>query len=165
MIRLTNTNLVLIGVIVVLGLGLLYLYTSKTKENMSKDGEVPSAGSNTGSGLPKETPPRDGPTGQSPGLSPEMAKQPCLVMFHAEWCGHCKHLAPEWEKVKQAVGDKHLIVDIESKNPLMKNFTLKGFPTIRYFPEGLGNSNKFDEYQGDRTAETILQFLSAQIAK
>jgi thiol-disulfide isomerase/thioredoxin len=160
MIRLTNTNLALIGVIVVLGLGLLYIYTSKTKENMIG---VPSAGS----GPPKETPPvGSGPSvAPSPGLSPEMAKQPCLVMFHAEWCGHCKHLAPEWEKVKQAVGDKHLIVDIESKNPLMKNFTLKGFPTIRYFPDGLGNTNKFDEYQGDRTAETILQFLSAQVSK
>ncbi|HMP28163.1 MAG TPA: protein disulfide isomerase family protein [Saprospiraceae bacterium] len=157
----TNTNLILIGVIVVFGMALLYMYMQKN----GAQSKEPMNDTQSGNAEPQPTPQPPAGKAQEGGLSPEMSSLPCLVMFHADWCGHCKHLAPEWEKVKQAVGDKHLIVDIESKNPLMRNFTLKGFPTIRYFPEGLGNANKFEEYQGDRTADTILKFLSAQMTK
>jgi thioredoxin-like negative regulator of GroEL len=27
------------------------------------------------------------------------AKEPCLVMFHTDWCPHCVELIPEWNKL------------------------------------------------------------------
>lgn len=156
MVRVTNTNLYLTGIILVLLLviGYMYFYLRQNKTEQYNEKETPKVQpqESVDTKLPEE-PSREG-------LPQHMINKPCMTMFHADWCPHCKHLLPEWETVKKSVAGRHLLADIESKNPMMKNFNLKGYPTIRYFPQGLNNPSVFVEYSGDRTAADILKFLS-----
>ena len=62
-----------------------------------------------------------------------------MVEFFAPWCGHCKRLAPEYEKLADAFATKKnkvLIakVDADANRELGERINLKGFPTLMYFP-------------------------------
>mmetsp|Transcript_29699 Transcript_29699/g.30103 ORF Transcript_29699/g.30103 Transcript_29699/m.30103 type:complete len:441 (+) Transcript_29699:56-1378(+) len=77
-----------------------------------------------------------------------------LVEFYAPWCGHCKNLAPEWEKaagtLKGAV--KVAAVDATQLESLAQKYQIQGFPTIKVFGE---DKKKPTDYQGQRTADAI----------
>ena len=40
---------------------------------------------------------------------------PCVVMFHADWCGHCKQLKPHFDKLANKHSGKANFVHIEHK--------------------------------------------------
>lgn len=85
-----------------------------------------------------------------------------FVLFYAHWCGHCKNLMPDFDKMMQNYKGNIRIVKIDSdKNPeLINSHKVKGFPTIRYFPDGMDKSNNFKEFSGDRSYEGLLNYLS-----
>jgi len=58
-----------------------------------------------------------------------------LVEFYAPWCGHCKSLAPEWEKAaKNLKGVVKLgAVDMTEHESVGKPYDIKGFPTLKWF--------------------------------
>lgn len=89
-----------------------------------------------------------------------------LVLFHADWCGHCKKFMPEWDKISNEInssdnGVKLMKVECgdasnnQKHAEIMKKYSIKGYPTIISFDK-LGN---FSEYEGDRSKEGITQFL------
>lgn len=88
-----------------------------------------------------------------------------VVEFFAPWCGHCKHLAPEWEKAATALkGDTSAgqtitlaAVDATVERSLAEKFHIGGFPTIKIF-EGNSASSPSD-YEGPRQAEGIITYL------
>ena len=84
-----------------------------------------------------------------------------LVEFYAPWCGHCKTLAPEYEKAAKAL--KGIVnigaVDMTTDQAVGSPFDIKGFPTIKLF--GL-NKNSPSDYQGARSAQAIVDFLLSQ---
>jgi len=87
-----------------------------------------------------------------------------LVIFKANWCGHCQRAMPEFRKVEEE-GQKSgkydvMIVDADSEPELIKNEGVQGFPTIRLYPNGL-DGKKYMEYNGDRSAEDISQFAES----
>ncbi|XP_071854891.1 protein disulfide-isomerase A6-like [Apostichopus japonicus] len=86
-----------------------------------------------------------------------------LVEFFAPWCGHCKSLAPEWEKVATALKGvvKVGAVDADQHKSLGSQFGVRGFPTIKIF--GLDKS-KPEDYQGGRTAPAIVD-KALEVAK
>ena len=67
-----------------------------------------------------------------------------IVEFYAPWCGHCKHLTPEYKTLGEAVaGDPALAqrvvvakVDADQHRPLGERFGVRGFPTIKVFRRG-----------------------------
>jgi len=84
--------------------------------------------------------------------------KPCVIFFYAPWCGHCKNAKPEFEKVMQMAKGRAHMIDCDSNPDIAQKYDVKGFPTIRYYPKGPKNGNP-REYQGNRTAEDIMQFI------
>ena len=78
-----------------------------------------------------------------------------LVEFYAPWCGHCKSLAPEWEKAATLLKGivKVVAVDATAAESLAQKYQIQGFPTIKVF----GNNKKSPtDFQGQRTSDAIV---------
>jgi len=86
-----------------------------------------------------------------------------LVEFFAPWCGHCKRLEPEYEKVAAAFSKfgEVLIakVDADQHKDLGGRFAVKGFPTLKWFPKG---STEPEEYSGGREADDLISFVNGK---
>ncbi|KAE9446658.1 hypothetical protein C3L33_21455, partial [Rhododendron williamsianum] len=100
-----------------------------------------------------------------------------LVEFYAPWCGHCKKLAPEYEKLaasfkkaKSVVIGKVdlnlslvfsvlLVVDCDEHKSLCSKYGVSGYPTIQWFPKGSLEPKK---YEGPRNAEALVEFVNSE---
>jgi len=84
-----------------------------------------------------------------------------FVEFFAPWCGHCKHLAPEYEIVGEAFGKSKDVViakvDADAHKELGNRFDVHGYPTLKWFPKG---STTPEDYNGGRTADDIVAFVN-----
>ncbi|EGZ21025.1 hypothetical protein PHYSODRAFT_354354 [Phytophthora sojae] len=78
-----------------------------------------------------------------------------LVEFYAPWCGHCKKLAPIYEKVADELkGEVNVAkVDVTDNAELGKRFGIRGFPTVLHFSHG-----KSYKFTGKRTLEDLAAF-------
>uniref|UniRef100_A0A5B6ZJ79 protein disulfide-isomerase n=1 Tax=Davidia involucrata TaxID=16924 RepID=A0A5B6ZJ79_DAVIN len=84
-----------------------------------------------------------------------------LVEFYAPWCGHCKKLAPEFEKLgttfKKAKSVLIGKVDCDEHKSICSKYGVSGYPTIQWFPKGSLEPKK---YEGARTAEALVGFVN-----
>jgi protein disulfide-isomerase-like protein len=84
-----------------------------------------------------------------------------LVEFYAPWCGHCKRLAPDYEKVGQAFAAESNVVIAKIDSDSNKNsggkYGVTGFPTIKWF----GKDNKTPEdFNGARDVQSFVDFVN-----
>lgn len=86
---------------------------------------------------------------------------PQFVVFKAEWCGHCKRAMPEVQKLQQeSLGNVSIVVVDSDKEPeLCKEHGIQGFPTVRYYPDGLSNKSNYEDFSGERTVQGFKTFL------
>merc|ERR1712178_488501 len=91
-----------------------------------------------------------------------IAKDPAkavFVEFYAPWCGHCKQLAPTWDKLGEHFKDDDSIV-IAKSDATQNEFDgveVQGFPTLKYFPKGEGAA--MVDYNGGRDLDSLIKFV------
>jgi len=85
-----------------------------------------------------------------------------LVEFYAPWCGHCKSLAPTYEKVASAfAGEDNVVVakvDADKHRDLAQRFGVSGFPTIKFF--AAGEDKEATAYESGRDEQSFVDFLN-----
>jgi thiol-disulfide isomerase/thioredoxin len=88
-----------------------------------------------------------------------------LVLFYADWCGHCNKIKPIWEEAANHVNknknneNKMIKVNCgEGSNKdqeIMKKYKIDGYPTIIKFINGTPQV-----YNGDRDADSFKDIFS-----
>ncbi len=59
-----------------------------------------------------------------------------LVDFYADWCGPCKMLAPELEKLEKETGIKIVKVNVDEVAMLARQFRVMSIPTLMLYKNG-----------------------------
>jgi len=85
-----------------------------------------------------------------------------LVDYFAPWCGHCKELVPEWEKLAVTLKsrDDVVVATMDATKNELSHTIVRSFPTIRLYKKGRSHPyTEYKEYNGERTMEGVKKFL------
>jgi thiol-disulfide isomerase/thioredoxin len=99
--------------------------------------------------------------GSKPKYEEFKKNKPILMLFHADWCGHCHHFMPTFEKLRNEYVDKNLlnVVKISDKNKdLISEYEISGYPTIKLY-----DGNNFHDYDGGRDINSIRDYVNNKL--
>merc|ERR1719205_334420 len=86
-----------------------------------------------------------------------------FIKFFAPWCGHCKRMAPDWEKLADewAGNEVGLVAEVDCTaegKPLCDQNGVKGFPTLKY-----GDPTALEDYSGGRSFKDFSSFAKENL--
>lgn len=85
-----------------------------------------------------------------------------LMLFKADWCGHCTDFKNTWDELKKENKDKLGFIKYDIDQTLEKKYFTKykveSFPTLI-----LKKNNETIEYKNKMNKESILQFINEHI--
>jgi protein disulfide-isomerase A6 len=84
-----------------------------------------------------------------------------LVEFYAPWCGHCKKLAPIWEKLATIFkNEKDVVIaniDADKYGDVGTKYGVNGFPTIKFFSK---DNKDGQAYEQQRELADFVTFIN-----
>jgi len=92
-----------------------------------------------------------------------------IYFFYTDWCGFSQKAIPEWEKLEEKLkatpyfGNtevKAVRVNAETDRATSLLYEVHAFPTIK-----LETSSILRDYEGKRTADSLMQFLRETLGK
>lgn len=85
-----------------------------------------------------------------------------FIIESAPWCGHCKNLGPDWEKLANALNEIVGVgaIDMDAEKSFGGEYGIKGFPTLKFFAD---DKSKPIDYNGGRTFDDMLNFALDQV--
>lgn len=88
---------------------------------------------------------------------------PVLVDFYADWCGPCKMMAPELEKLATATNGqlKVVKVNVDKNQSVSMKYQIKGIPALILFHKG----NILWRTSGYQNAQQLQQQLTPYLTQ
>jgi thiol-disulfide isomerase/thioredoxin len=92
-------------------------------------------------------------------------KKTSFVWFYAPWCGYCTRIIGMMGDVAAQMKGKNInmyMVNMDNRPEMGEAFNVRGFPTLNVYH---GEPGVPTTYNGDRSANDLISFLTAEIAK
>ena len=82
-----------------------------------------------------------------------------VMLFYADWCGHCTKFKPVWEQLKSGFDQRGIAHEEHesAEKEIMDVFDIQGYPTIKIEQSGI-----VSDYPGSRDRDSILSYVSEQ---
>jgi thiol-disulfide isomerase/thioredoxin len=83
-----------------------------------------------------------------------------LLMFYADWCGHCKNTKPAYQTASNDTEIPFLLLNSETDgaNEFMAQEKVGGYPTIKKYK----GTELLEDYRGDRSVENFIAFSKSE---
>lgn len=94
----------------------------------------------------------------------ETAGKTVFLKMFAPWCGHCKKMKPDWDKLMSEFEGSatQLVADVDCTSdggkPLCDANGVKGFPTLKW-----GDPTDLQDYQGGRSLDDLRKFAEENL--
>ncbi|KAL7470947.1 hypothetical protein ACHAXS_011223 [Conticribra weissflogii] len=93
----------------------------------------------------------------------ETSGKSVFLKFFAPWCGHCKKLKPDWDKlIADFEGSStQLIADVDCTadgKPLCDENGVRGYPTLKW-----GDPSDLQDYNGGRSYDDLKKFATENL--
>lgn len=84
-----------------------------------------------------------------------------FVLFHQPWCGWCIKFMPIWHKFDNSK-IKKLTINCTDKEEFCKKHNIEGYPTVRYYPNGMNDHTNYEKYEEERTIEALNNYINSK---
>jgi thiol-disulfide isomerase/thioredoxin len=93
-----------------------------------------------------------------------------LILFHVDWCPHCKTAKPEWETAKSTFDGKKIngynvvFTDVNCTNEtkeiekMVSTYKIEGYPTIKMIKDG-----QVIDFDAKPTQSSLTKFINSAI--